>query len=107
MQLDRLEDAVNNFSKVGFKEMTMEPLFFEAITLAHDKKQQENLYVFLGEYRRYPRINKTSVLIFTAMDAYDKGDFEKVKSVVEQIEIINEMYLSRKNYIEKHYRSLS
>ena len=41
------------------------------------------------------------------MDAYDKGDFEKVKSVVEQIEIINEMYLSQKNYIEKHYRSLS
>ena len=45
MQLDRLEDAVNNFSKVGFKEMTMEPLFFEAITLAHDKKQQE-IYMF-------------------------------------------------------------
>ncbi|AMP20770.1 hypothetical protein AZF37_05890 [endosymbiont 'TC1' of Trimyema compressum] len=105
MQLDRIEDYVNNLSKVGFKEMNMEPLFFEAIILAHHKKQEEIYKFLLGEYRRYPKLNKTSVLIFTAMDAYDKEDFEKVKTVVEQISIINEMYPAQRDYVEKHYKS--
>lgn len=100
MQLGRDEDAVNNLSKVGFKEMDKEPLFFEAIVLAHGKHQEEIYKFLLGEYRRYPRLNKSSVIIFTAMDAYDKKDYEKTKSVLEKVKIIDEMYPAQERYIE-------